>query len=844
MGNSSRGSEMLAARLERAVLVCVMLLLATTSDAQDVERRVALVIGNGAYERPEDGLLNPPNDARAMADKLRQLGIEVIEAVDQDYRGMRNVLRQFDRALQDADAGLFFYAGHGMEYQGRNFLFPTDAVLETEGDIGLGLIDVEQVMQVMETAVDTRLLFLDACRNNPLARRFRSALGRSRSAAVGSGLAQMDATVGTFIAYATAPGHVASDGDGSNSPFTTALLEHLDEPGLPVGQLMQKVRDSVLTATDDQQVPWDSSSLRGAPFVLNRAERPPPMLPAPGLAAADKLWTAIEDSTNAEEWAHFAVSFPDDPRAGLARMRASTFKQPAESAWSATDSATDRVTVAALPPAAPGASSRPAKPEVVGPQVDVRKRPDSDLQAGPDSVVGAPAADDEGAGFSFGALLSFFTGRSSEPQAPPATASPSGNTDIAALQAEEDFGEVSPPLWQAPDSVAAPAAASDSDSAGPDVVEAAMGLTRFDWELVQASLAALGYAPGEYDGTPDAGTRGALKSWQQASNLPATGFLDRKQLDGLNADADLLLAMLEASRTVQGGASRSPPPDGRPPSAGGVQSAVGRFAAEPGSALRDCEHCPELMVVPAGSFQMGSPAGEAGRADDEGPQHLVRIERPFAIGRFEVTLGQFARFVEATGRQPAARCYTLEDGAWNMRTGRSWDDPGFAVKDDQPATCVSWHDARAYVDWLSDQTAQAYRLPSEAEWEYAARAGARTAYHVGGSISSQQANFNAAGAGRFHGQPIAAGSYPPNAFGLFDVHGNVWEWVADCYSPSYREAAADGAPSLAGDCDRRVMRGGSWGNRADDLRLAKRARLGAGYNYAIVGFRVARSIEP
>ena len=229
---------------------------------------VALVIGNSSYDNINNRLKNPANDAKAIAAKLRSLDIHVIEATDLDYRGMREALRTFDRALHNADAGLFFYAGHGMEYQGRNYLFPTDVILETEGDIGLSLIDMKQVLQVMETAVPTRLIFLDACRNNPLASRIQRNLAGGRTAAFSQGLGRIDASVGTFIAYATAPGEVAVDGNGSNSPFTTALLEHLDEPGLEISQLMHKVRNSVIEATNEKQIPWESSSLRG-PFVLN-----------------------------------------------------------------------------------------------------------------------------------------------------------------------------------------------------------------------------------------------------------------------------------------------------------------------------------------------------------------------------------------------------------------------------------------------------------------------------------------------------------------------------------------------------------------------------------------------
>jgi len=264
--------------------------------------RVALVIGNGSYENIDDQLKNPPNDATALAAKLKALGIQVIEATDLDYRGMREALRKFDRALQGADAGLFFYAGHGMEYRGRNYLFPTDVILETEGDVGLSLIDIDQVLRVMETAVPTRLIFLDACRNNPLMSRFGRTLTGSRTTTINKGLGRIDASVGTFIAYATAPGEIAVDGRGNNSPFTEALLQHLDEPGLELSQLMHKVRNSVIEATNEKQIPWESSSLRG-PFVLNHNQ-------ATGTSTVAALTPANEDNQRVEKM--FWNSIKDD----------------------------------------------------------------------------------------------------------------------------------------------------------------------------------------------------------------------------------------------------------------------------------------------------------------------------------------------------------------------------------------------------------------------------------------------------------------------------------------------------------------------------------------------------
>ena len=238
-----------------------------------------------------------------------------------------------------------------------------------------------------------------------------------------------------------------------------------------------------------------------------------------------------------------------------------------------------------------------------------------------------------------------------------------------------------------------------------------------------------------------------------------------------------------------------------------------------------CTTCvvPDMVVVPAGSFIMGSPVDEVGRSSDEGPQHRVTISQPFAVGKYEVTRGQFKAFVDATGYD--------------------WRHIGFRRTNAHPAVNVSWNDAKAYVNWLSARTSQNYRLLSEAEWEYVARAGTTTAYHFGNTISPNQANYYSEGTVAVS---YAVGSYPANAFGLHDVHGSVWEWVEDCWHNDYTGAPTDGSAWVS-DCDKgydyRVLRGGSW---SDDLsrvlRSAYRVRNEARSRYRNVGFRIARTL--
>ena len=251
--------------------------------------------------------------------------------------------------------------------------------------------------------------------------------------------------------------------------------------------------------------------------------------------------------------------------------------------------------------------------------------------------------------------------------------------------------------------------------------------------------------------------------------------------------------------------------------------------------FRDCPECPEMVVVPEGSFLMGSTSGDG----DERPVHEVTIGYRLAVGVYEVTLGEFARFVSATGRSMGDSCLTFEGDEWEERSGRHWRSPGFSQTDAHPVVCVSWDDAKAYVQWLSGETGEAYRLLSEAEWEYVARAGTTGPYHFGSGLSPSPANI---GMNREGTAPV--GSYPANAFELHDVHGNANEWVEDCWNGSYDGAPHDGSAWTSGGCGQRVLRGGSWNSIPRYLRSASRYRYSTGYRFNSSGFRVARTLTP
>jgi formylglycine-generating enzyme required for sulfatase activity len=288
-------------------------------------------------------------------------------------------------------------------------------------------------------------------------------------------------------------------------------------------------------------------------------------------------------------------------------------------------------------------------------------------------------------------------------------------------------------------------------------------------------------------------------------------------------------------------------------------------ALQPGDSFKECDNCPEMVMLPAGSFVMGSPEGEQGRSSDESPQHVVTIARAFAAGKFEVTVDQFAAFAKDTQYDAGAKCMTLEDGKSAIKDGRSWRDPGYPQTGSHPVACVNWNDAKAYLTWLAKKTGKDYRLLTEAEWEYAARAttarGPGSRYSFGddesqmcryGNVADRTVRQTIPGASAWtifpcsDGYAFAApvGIFAPNAFGLYDVHGNVWEWTEDCYNGSYNGAPADGAPWTAGDCNHRVLRGGMWGSSPASVRTARRFKDQTDTRSQDIGFRVARPMEP
>ncbi|MFM9886955.1 MAG: SUMF1/EgtB/PvdO family nonheme iron enzyme [Burkholderiales bacterium] len=596
--------------------------------------RVALVIGNAAYK--QSPLANPVNDATDMAAALRTVGFRVITRHNADRRAMREAFDEFATALRRAQVGLFYFAGHGVQVRGSNYLIPLGADIKSEADVEIDAVDANYALRTMEEAqAKVSILILDACRDNPFARTFRSA---SR------GLAEMRGATGSFIAFATAPGTQASDGKGRNGIYTKHLLASLREPDTDISKVFQRTRAEVVRETGGKQTPWEATSLIG--------------------------------------------DF--------------SFRAPLEASASTSTGTT------------PGSTT----------------------------TLNAPSSQD--------AELVFW----------------------ASIQNSRDPHELNAYLEQ--------------------------------------------YPNGRFAGLARARLKGA-----EAAKPPPT--------------------------QVASGVSATPPAT---PPAGSLQS------MQPGTVFGDCEGCPEMVVIPPGRFVMGSPANEEGRFNNESPQREVAIPRVIAVGKFEITRGQFERFAQEENRPLGDGCFALISGKWEKQADKNRRNPGFPQTDDHPVVCVDWNDARAYVAWLSRKSGKTYRLLTEAEWEYAARATATSARYWGEGFNPDGCRYaniadatakqtfsswtNAANCSDNHVYTAPTGRFLPNRFGLHDMLGNVWEWVEDCWNENYNGAPNDGSAWTSGDCSQRVLRVGAWYNDPRFARTAFRVRHVTAFRGSF-GFRVART---
>lgn len=490
-----------------------VLLGATTADA---DKRVALVLGNGAYAYAPT-LDNPRRDAEGVAAALERLGFEVELGIDLDLAGMRRVVLSYARKLEGAEVALFFYAGHGLQVHGQNFLLPVDAEIGSEVDLDFTAVPARLVLTQMERWPAVKIVILDACRDNP----FETALSRSMGAvrasrALSRGLAPIEAAGGTLLAYATDPGDVAADGTGDNSPFTDALLKHVETPGLEIHTMLARVRADVFNSTGQRQRPWTESSLIGE-FFMAPAPPPPPVTSAmlapptalespPSSGELDPreielaVWAAAQAGGTAEDFREYLRQYPDGIFANLAR---------------------NRLVALSAPDAAPEGEAGLVEPREVGPEE--AEPPDADAIPEPRSR-------------------------------------PSRPTNEASGEAADE--KTAAPGAPAPSQEAAPTA----DAARPaETSEEELRLDGAKRREVQARLLVAGHNPRGVDGIFGSGTRSALASWQAAEGLAATGYLDAAALEVLERrtekDYSAWVERQRAEESARRAAAARPRPD-------------------------------------------------------------------------------------------------------------------------------------------------------------------------------------------------------------------------------------------------------------------------------------------
>jgi len=369
-------------RLYLEVLLVCAVIAASIGDVRAAisEPRIALVVGNSAY-RNAPPLKNPVNDARDMAKALRELSFEVIEVENASKQQIEHAIGQFSAKLTEGSVGLFYYSGHGIQTNGHNFLIPVDAELATEAAVRLETIDLDILLDLMNMAqTRVNLVILDACRSNPFERRFR---------ALGRGLAPVEqAPRGTLVAYSTAPGKVASDGDGANGLYTAELLKAIRQPGLTVEQVFKKVRIAVSTASNDNQTPWESSSLIGDFFFKPSAPMvaAPPPAPAINPDAADiAFWNSVKDETQLVLFEDYLKQFPNGRFADLAKYKIATLTKPLVA------QAPQTATASPQPAPTPTSNTVARTP----PQTAVLPPPAAPIAPGPPPTSTGPSASDD-----------------------------------------------------------------------------------------------------------------------------------------------------------------------------------------------------------------------------------------------------------------------------------------------------------------------------------------------------------------------------------------------------------------------------------------------------------------
>ncbi len=758
------------------------------------ERRVALVVGNNSYAFQP--LRNPVNDARGMTRALKNLGFTVIHVENAKRIDMQKAILKFAEQLREGGTGLFYYAGHGLQVRGTNYLVPVDENITSEASIRFEAISLDAVLEQMGEPRPrrTNIVILDACRNNPYASRYGGS---------GGGLALVNAPTDFLVAYAAAPGGVAIDGDTDNGLYTGELLNAISEPGLRIEDVFKRTRAAVSEKTRFAQIPWEASSLvRDFSFNTGKPEKEPEETEQlaenqsqeeRGVKASRanqalelEFWDSIKGSNNAADYEAYMEAFPNGIFVPLAKTRAERFRKSSQQA--------------ALPKV-PGieeieslyesltASNLREKPTAKSKRVGRVKAGTRLLATGKVENMNWYRVEtpDGGVGYIYGDLI-----KKVMPGQATAAALAQAQQTAEAEQAAQRRADAEKAAEEAQRRADAEKAAKDAQRRA-DAEKAAKDAQRRA-ETEKAAKDAQRRAEAEK----------AAKDAQRRAEAEKAAKDAQRRADAEKA-AEEAQRRAEEAKAAQLAAATIAQPKPSPPDSSG-------------ESFKDCATCPEMVQLPGGKFRMGSNFDASER-----PVHSVEIKSGFAIAKHEVTYGSWKACVTDGG------CSHLPE----LKN----------ATDRMPVRNVSWDDVQEYLRWLQKKTSKPYRLPSESEWEFAARASTTTSFWWGEEPSANRANCKDCGGVYDRKNPAEIGLYPPNGFGLHDMNGGVWEWVSDCWQGSYNGHPTDGSSWEKNDCRQRVLRGGSWRNDVSYLRSSSRFFYDSNVRYSVNGFRVALSLD-
>src|SRR5262245_56474162 len=906
------------------------------SAAAFAEKRVALVVGNGAYQHAAP-LPNPMRDAKAIAQMFQMAGFDtVLLRNDVGNLEFKRALRDFFVVAKGADIAVVFFAGHGIQIADQNYLIPVDAKLAQDYDVTDEAISLDRIIEAIEPAARLRLVVLDACRDNPFLVRMQRR-GATRQI-VSRGLSKVEPILNnTLIAYAAKAGSTAEDGPGENSPFTMALIKHIAEPGLDIRLALGRVRDEVLRNTRSDQEPFVYGSLGGGSVSLV----PPVVVAKPAAPAEVRAdYELVERINTRKAWELFISQYKSGMYVDLARERLRMLEREEVAASSARmqeeNSAWDRVKDSADPaairrfidrnkssPHAIAAQSlldnlekvarekeEKAAAEEGKKQAEARKLAEEQAAAAKKLAEEKAAAEAERLRKAEEARKQVEAKRLAEEQATAeakklaeekaaAEAERLRKAEEARKQAEakrlaeeqaaaeakklaeekaaaeaerlrkaEEARKQAEAKRLAEEQAAAAAKKLAEEKAAADAerlrkaeevrklaeakrlaeVQAVAAAKKLAEEKAAAEAERLRKAEevrkqaeakrlAEEQAAAAAKKLAEEKAAAEAARLrkaeEARKQAEAKRLveERVAAEAERVRKVEEAGKQAKklaednsaaakpGIALPVPPPETR----SSRKEQMAYMAPPPtgdrdGQTFQDCADCPVVVRIPAGSFAMGQTKGDASAA----PQHTVTV-RSFAIGQYPVTVGEWKACVAGGGCNFTPRMANADD-----RT---------------PVHNISWDDAQQYILWLSRSTGENYRLPTEAEWEYAARAHTSTRYWWGDTVGTMLANCSDCGGSQDARTPLAVGSFKPNPFGLHDMHGGVAQWVADCWFPNYQGAPADARAREQKNCQKRVLRGGSFRSDRESITASARGSYDSSVRYIAHGFRVARDLN-